>query len=53
MTMKDIPRRKIPSQAKEGDVLVLEGGKIRIDAEETARRRAEIEKLVEDIWSKD
>lgn len=50
-TMKDIPRNKIPSQAKEGDVVVLKGDKILVDKEETARRRAEIEKLVEDIWS--
>lgn len=49
-SMIDIERVKIPRNAKEGDVLIIDDEKISVDHEETARRKAEIEKLMEGIW---
>lgn len=45
MSMIDIPRNKIPQDAKEGDILLIEEDNINIDKEATAIRRAELEKL--------
>jgi hypothetical protein len=49
-TMVNIPRSRLPPEAKEGDVLVLEGDNIRIDAAETAQRRKAAEDRVKDLW---
>jgi hypothetical protein len=38
-TLVNIPRSRLPSGAKEGDVLVRSGQNIRIDTPETARRK--------------
>lgn len=46
----DIERSAIPSEAKEGDVLNIEGDVITIDAYETEKRKAEIEELTKDLW---
>lgn len=48
--MMNIERGKIPSEAREGDVLQINGDDIVIDKEETMRRKKEIEQLVEDLW---
>jgi Protein of unknown function (DUF3006). len=48
--MKDIPRSELTADAKEGDVIVLVGGRYRVDTEETQRRKAEITKLTENMW---
>lgn len=48
--MINIERKRVPQDAKEGDVLCIEGGKIYIDHEETLKRKAEIQKLTEDMW---
>lgn len=48
--MIDIKRDKIPAEAKEGDVLQMDGDKITIDEEETLKRKTEIEELMDDIW---
>jgi len=50
-TMLDIKRINIPTRAKEGDVLNICQDKITIDVEETAKRKAAIEKLSKDLWS--
>lgn len=50
-TMVDIKKAALPSEAKEGDVLNIEGDTIIIDSEETVKRKSEIEKLTEDLWS--
>lgn len=52
-TMIDIERLKIPSGAKEGDVLFIKNNCIVIDEEETTKRKIEIEKLTEDFWIED
>ena len=49
-TMMDIKRIKLPSGAKEGDVLRSDNGMITLDKDETEKRRREIEKLTEDLW---
>lgn len=37
--MINIPRNHLPSSAREGDVLIIEGNDIQIDAVETGKRR--------------
>ena len=49
-TMMDIKKSKIPSLAKEGDVLSINNDVIIIDIEETQRRKRKIEKLTKDLW---
>ena len=38
-TMLNIPRKRLPTGAHEGDVLIVEGNTILLDLIETARRR--------------
>ena len=45
MTMIDISRSRLPKEAKEGDILVVEEDNIKIDVEATKVRREELEKL--------
>lgn len=49
-TMIDIKKSKIPSIAKEGDVLSIDNDVIIIDIEKTEKKRREIENLTEDLW---
>ena len=49
-TMINILKINLPSEVKEGDVLIFENNKIFIDIEETEKRRKEIEKLAEGLW---
>ena len=49
-TMLNINRGKLPAQAKEGDVLTIDGATITIDERETAERKNEAEKLMNDVW---
>jgi hypothetical protein len=48
--MIDIEKIKIPPEAKEGDVLNIEGHVITIDIEETNKRKKLIEELTKDLW---
>jgi hypothetical protein len=49
--MINIERAKLPPEAKEGDVLILDDdGGITIDREETARRKETIERLMDELW---
>lgn len=48
--MVDIPKEQLPTDAKEGDVIVLVDGKYQVDAGETQRRKIEIAKLTENMW---
>ena len=50
--MEEIERTKIPSDSKEGVVLILEGDKFFIDKEETSRLKENIDKLMEEVWGK-
>lgn len=46
-TMVDIPKKILPEEAKESDVLNIS---ITIDYSETEKRKKEIEELTKDIW---
>ena len=48
--MKNIERKLLPSNAKEGDVLIFDENKIYIDYEETKFRKKEIEKLMDELF---
>lgn len=48
--MIDIRKDSIPKEAKEGDVLYIEGNKITIDIEETQKRKKEIDELTKGLW---
>ncbi|MBX4263264.1 DUF3006 domain-containing protein [Clostridium estertheticum] len=49
-TMIDIKKSKIPSIAKERDVLSIDNDVIIIDIEKTKKRLNEIEKLTKGLW---
>lgn len=49
-TMVNIERSRLPMGAGEGDVLVIEGDVISLDAEETALRRLKIQRMMESLW---
>ncbi|MBU3157095.1 DUF3006 domain-containing protein [Clostridium estertheticum] len=49
-TMMDIKKSKIPSIAKEGDVLSIDNDVISIDIEKTKKRLNDIEKLTKGLW---
>jgi hypothetical protein len=49
--MIDIKRHRIPKEAKESDVLDIQGDKIIIDVEETEKRKKDIEELTKDLWA--
>jgi hypothetical protein len=49
--MINIKRDLIPKEAKENDVLDIQGDKIVVDVEETAKRKREIEELTKGLWS--
>lgn len=49
-TMINILRKDIPDNAKEGDILIIDGQKILIDSQATQERKQKIEKLMEDLW---
>jgi hypothetical protein len=50
ITFINIQSRLVPNEAKEGDVLVIEGESISIDLDETNKIKKDIEKLVENLW---
>lgn len=47
---KNIPRKMLPPEAREGDVLVLQDDYWIIDPEVTHERKEKIEKLAEELW---
>ncbi len=49
-TMIDIPKDKIPTEAKEGDILIIEGDNIKIDTGGTAKQKKAIDDLMNDLW---
>lgn len=49
-SMVNIEKDKLPPEAREGDVLVLEGDKIYIDAVTTDERKRNIKKLMDELW---
>ena len=49
-SMINISKDKIPAGAKEGDILIIEGNNIKVDASGTANRKKNIENLMDDLW---
>jgi hypothetical protein len=49
-TMLNISKDKIPTNAKEGDILIIEGDNIRIDTGGTAKRKRVINDMMTDLW---
>ncbi len=48
--MIDIKRETLPKEAKEGDILLVEGDNITIDIQATLERKERIEKLLDGLW---
>ncbi|KNF09964.1 protein of unknown function DUF3006 [Gottschalkia purinilytica] len=48
--MININIKKLPSEAKEGSVIIIEDEIITIDKEETKKREEHIKKLLDDIF---
>ena len=48
--MVNINKSKIPTDAKESDVLSIDGHIITIDITETEARKKQIKKMTEDLW---
>ena len=49
-TTFSIPRSHLPQESREGDVLDIENDEIRVDVDETARRKQIAEKLLDELW---
>lgn len=47
---KNIPRNILPTEAREGDVLVLHDEHWIIDPKATSKRKQKIEKLATELW---
>lgn len=45
-----IERSKLPTDAAEGDVIVIDGDSITVDREETRKRKERIKKLMGELW---
>lgn len=48
--MIDIEKDRLPLDTKEGDVLIISEGNIRIDEIETKNREEKIKKMMDDLW---
>lgn len=48
--MMNIEKSKLPANVKEGDILVIEGDSIKVDSGETAKRKKNIEKVMDNLW---
>jgi hypothetical protein len=49
-TMLNIPRSNLPPQAKEGDVLTIEGDSIALDTVATALRKKSVDETMRGLW---
>jgi len=49
-TMVNIQKDRLPADVSEGDVLIIEGENIEIDAGETVERKKRINKLMDELW---
>ena len=49
-TMISIRKDRIPSDAKEGDILSIEGDNIKIDTGGTTKRKKAVDDLMNDLW---
>ena len=49
-TMLNINKNKLPAEAKEGDILAVDGDAISIDLRETSKRKERAKKLMEELF---
>ena len=49
-TMLNIYKNKLPAEAKEGDVLIVDGDAISIDLMETSKRKEQANQLMEKLF---
>jgi hypothetical protein len=49
-TMLNINKNKLPAEAKEGDVLIVDGDAISIDLMETSKRKEQANQLMEKLF---
>jgi hypothetical protein len=49
-TTLNIRKNKLPAEAKEGDILVIEGQDIRLDLGATTKRKKKIQNLMDELW---
>ncbi|KAJ49006.1 preprotein translocase subunit YajC [Clostridium tetanomorphum] len=49
-TIINIEKSKVPSNAKEGDVLNIDKDIIRIDKDETEKLKYDIDEMTKDLW---
>jgi len=48
--IKDFPKRLVPAEAKEGDVVTITGEVITIDKKSTAKVRKAVRTLMSEVW---
>ena len=48
--MINIEKAKLPKEAKEGSVLIIQGDNIEIDHIETENRKDRIKKMMDSLW---
>ena len=46
----NLDRKKLPPDAKEGDILIVDNNTITVSVELTKKRKKEIQTLVDDLW---
>jgi hypothetical protein len=51
-TIMNVKRSQLPADAKEGDILNIEGDTFTIDAAETTKRKQKIKDLMKELWNK-
>jgi hypothetical protein len=49
---QSIPRRDLPAEAREGDVMFRENDRWIMDPENTAKLKQEIQALADEVWEK-
>jgi hypothetical protein len=49
-TTKDYPRSIFPKESMVGDIIEIDGDKVKILKKETEKRRKEIEELMNEVW---
>ena len=48
--MVSIEKSRLPAGVGEGDVLLVEGNRISVDSEETAKRKKRVRQKMEGLW---
>ena len=50
LEMIDIEIKNLPAHAKEGDILIIDNGVIKVDSSETNKRKKKIDSLIDELW---